>query len=156
MKTIHKILVPVDFSAPSKRALDMALTIASRYQASIELMHAVDFPSDMLPDNVSVAGAAPMTFEHYAHEGAEREMKSLLDSMAEELSHAGVTVTSRIVRGEAAEAIVELVTKEHHDLVVMGTHGRTGLDHILLGSVAERVVRRSPSPVLTTREASSS
>jgi nucleotide-binding universal stress UspA family protein len=156
MMTFKKVLVPVDFSPPSRTALKLALGIASRFDASIEILHAVEYPVYAIPDmTVSIAGAAPMSWDLYAQDTAENEMRKLLDGMASEVARAGVRVTSRVIRGNARETILETAKNGGFDLIVMGTHGRKGIDHLLLGSVAERVVRKASCPVLTTREPTS-
>lgn len=155
--TFKRILVPVDFSAASKKALDMAIAIAARLDASIEVMHAVEYPVYAIPDmTVAVAGAAPMAFERYARESATRDMERFIGEVVALRSMPGVQLTPRIVEGEASRSILEYAKQGAFDLIVMGTHGRTGLDHLLLGSVAERVVRKAPCAVLTTRDSSPS
>jgi universal stress protein A len=155
MLTFKKILVPVDFSPPSKRALQIALELGSRFDAAVELLHVVEYPAYAIPDmSVTVAGTAPMMFDAYAQQTGENEMKKMLAAATTEIARAGVRVSSSVVRGNARDTIIDTAKNGGFDLIVMGTHGRTGLDHILLGSVAERVVRKASCAVLTTRDAS--
>src|SRR5262245_46460256 len=102
MMTFKKILVPVDFSTPSKKALDMAIDIAARIGASIEVLHAVEYPVYAIPDmTVAVAGSAPIAFERYAREAATRDMETFISSVVAHISIPGVKLTTRVVEGEA-------------------------------------------------------
>ncbi len=143
MSLINKILVPVDFSPPSRVALRDALALADRFGASVQVVHVWEVPKLVRPDLMvwmESSGDAVSLAEHLRAE-AKRE----LDAMVGDLDLPG----PRIVVGDAATKIAELVDAEGFDLVVMGTHGRTGLSRFFLGSVAENVVRRVPCPVMT-------
>ena len=134
-----RILVPLDFSAPSAAGLDYARTLAARFGASLHLLHVLenDFLRPMVVD--------PQTLET----GTLRQLWDLLT--AEDLKRGAVPV---VLRSDAvAEAIVSYARSGGIDLIVMGTHGRSGVAHLLTGSVAERVVRTAPCMVLTDREA---
>ena len=136
---ITRILVPTDFSEMSDAALDYARVLARRFGASLHLLHVLDDPF------VTEGLAA----EAYITE-APSIRTSMLDEARSRLAHraAGCTTTEAIF-GRGAVTIVEYAQQCGSDLIVMGTHGRTGLAHLLLGSVAERVVRLAPCPVLT-------
>lgn len=145
-RPITRILVPTDFSTATELALDYAVTVASRFGASLQLLHVVDDPL--------VTGAV----------GSEVYITSLpslrqrlIDDAARRLGRLAFTcgrvAARREVRiGRPADAICEVAREEGCDLIVMGTHGRTGMAHVLLGSVAEQVVRKAPCPVLTVRD----
>ncbi len=136
-----RILIPTDFSEPSSAALEYAKAIATRFNASLHLIHVVD----------------PMVTGMFGAEGYVPQIADSAESMQEEaekkmlafLAGTHSATTSIVVHGSAASAICDQATRDGTDLIVMGTHGRTGLTHMLLGSVAERVVRSAPCPVLT-------
>jgi len=144
----QRILVPTDFSETAARALDLALDLARRFAAEIHLLH------------VRVLLEDPHHEEEY-HRELERLMTREDQRTREVLGNARdatrqVVVHPHLVRGlSEAETICETVSDLGCDLVVMGTHGRRGLKHFLLGSVAERVVRSCPIPVLTVRPSAS-
>lgn len=146
--TIEHILVPVDFGDCSRRALQLALEWAKVYGARLTLLHAW-----LVPEQVSAAVAVsiaqhPESIAELAHREAELNLAKLIRETGAE---AGVTLRKEIVRGVPEEQILERA--KAHDLVVMGTHGRRGLAHFALGSVAERVLRSSPCPVLVVNAA---
>lgn len=134
-----RILVPTDFSASSATALDYARMLAARFGASLHLLHVLE--NDFLRPTV----ADPQTVET----GTLRQLCELLT--AEDLKRGAVPV---VLRSDAvADEIVSYARSNSIDLIVMSTHGRSGLAHLLKGSVAERVVRTAPCMVLTDREA---
>ena len=135
MKCQH-ILVPVDFSADAGRALDRAVGLAQQFQARLTLLHVI-----YLPD------AAEVNLAAYLRK-VESEMEQEMAACEKRVADAGVAVDARIVRGAPSPKIVETAAEQQVDLIVMGTHGRTGLQHLLIGSVAERVIRLAPCPVM--------
>lgn len=148
MVQIRSILVPVDFSECSRRALKYASSIATQYGATLDVLHAWSVPQFMPPDTLAVAGSQTVKLIELIQGNAETE----LQRFAEEAAQAGVTIRRlRAEPGMAAQVILNALKDGDYDLVVMGTQGRSGLSHVLLGSVAERVVRHSPCPVLTVR-----
>jgi nucleotide-binding universal stress UspA family protein len=142
-----RILVPTDFGTASEAALACARELATRFEARLSLLHVVEDPM--------VAGV--WTPEVYVGASAElrdtllRDARQRLDQSltAEERDRFRATIDVRI--GTAADAIGEFARENAFDLIVMGTHGRRGLAHMFLGSVAERLVRTAPCPVLTIR-----
>jgi nucleotide-binding universal stress UspA family protein len=146
--SIQKILVPTDFSENARQATEQALTLARAFGASVTLFHAYQVPTYVFPDG-STFVAGP--------EVAARIEREVLDALAAAARAAerqsAVPVLTRSAIGAPYEEILRAA--EDFDLVVMGTHGRTGLRHLLLGSVAEKVVRHAHCPVLTVREAPS-
>lgn len=150
MSAPRRLLVPVDFSAGSRAAMALATTLARPFEASIELLH-VWTPPPLFGEPLlmwTAADAPPMSLEDLARQRAATQMKDLAD----ELRRNGVReVDSTVSVGDAAREILEHARKGRHDMIVMGTHGRSGLAHVLLGSVAEKVVRHAPCPVLTVR-----
>jgi nucleotide-binding universal stress UspA family protein len=140
-----RILCPIDFSDASRAALETACELARRFDAKLALFHAYPVPGYTFPDGSFVASTKML--EELAEQARRHldEWKALAET-------AGVTgVETATAVGEPAHEIVAFATEQHADLVVLGTHGRTGLSHALMGSVAERVVRKAPCPVLTVR-----
>ncbi len=139
----QRILVATDFSACSQPALDYAALQARRFGASLHLIYVAQPPTFVSPEAIGMMESA------LGIEVAEgnRRMEEALRKLRDVDLRAGGTV----VVGFAADMIVALANEKKHDLVVLGTHGRSGLKHVLLGSVAEEVVRRSLIPVLTLR-----
>jgi nucleotide-binding universal stress UspA family protein len=149
--SIRKILVPVDFSEGALPAVALAATMARTFDASVELLHVwqppplIPFPVVIVP---SPGETTPINIEELARTTAGAQMKELVDRLRDQ----GVReVLSRVAVGAPAYEIVELATLGHFDLIVMGTHGRSGIAHAVIGSVAEKVVRRAKCPVLTVR-----
>jgi nucleotide-binding universal stress UspA family protein len=135
MRTLHSILVPVDGSDPSLAALDHAVSLAQDYDATIEVLHVIQ-ETDPL-------SAQARLDDEQAMDAAVQRAKSVLGNR---LSH-------HEAAGEPMDRIIEAASRGV-DLIVMGTHGRVGRIHQMLGSVAEGVVRNAPCPVLTVREPS--
>ncbi len=146
--SFKKILVPTDFSIHAGLALHHALDLARVFEASVTLLHTYEWP-------------IPVTMEAGAYlsgdmiQAMEREAQSSLDeATAQAHRHwkgAAGAIACELAVGPAALRITEKAKQGHYDLVVMGTHGRTGLKRLLIGSVAERVVRSASCPVLTVR-----
>lgn len=148
---ISRILVPVDFSEASSRALRLAVEVGDRFDAAIEVLHVLESPLYTAPEmTVVVTGGPGRSLEEYARQEAERQMKELLQPL---MSLAKLRVTQRIEHGapSAAVTIVEVAVAGGFDVIVMSTHGRTGLEHLLIGSVTEKVIRKAPCAVLVTR-----
>lgn len=149
---LKKILVPVDFSANSEKALDYGIRLAQRTQASILLLHVFELPefSGVLPEASSWQidyQEIKKTFES-AIEGA----KERLAKVADRVRKAELEVRTQLCQGTPYEEIVKVAKDEEVELIVIATHGYTGLKHFLLGSTAERVVRAAPCPVFVVRE----
>lgn len=143
---MKKILVPVDYSACSQAALATAIVFAEALGASVDIVHVWDRPL-YVGDTVTVTTATgdKRTLVDMIRENAEQEMKDFLGAAKVSTS---VPLTHRLLSGEPVSTLLRELQRREHDLVVLGTNGRTGLVHVLLGSVAERLVRLSPVPVL--------
>jgi nucleotide-binding universal stress UspA family protein len=143
------ILVPHDFSSSANHAAAIARDEAKVHGGKLLLLHVIDLPHQIQPDTAIVPepGGAPISVKDYAIARAEEH----LNDLAARLGKDGVTAQTFIRVGNPVDEITTFVKDNHVELVVMGTHGRTGLQHLLLGSVAERVVRTSKAPVLTIR-----
>ncbi len=142
--TTHKILCPLDFSSGSQHALRLAIRLAREQHAELVVMHVWYVPSTGLGD---------FPFPRAIAERIVRQASQSLDAAVQEARAAGLAaVTSMLVQGVPGWTIVDAV---NHDpainLVVVGTHGRTGLARVLVGSVAEYIVRHAPCPVLVAR-----
>ncbi len=140
-----KICCPIDFSDASRAAMEVAADLARRNGAALVLLHAYPIPGYTFPDGSIVA--SPKMMQDLADQ-AERHLE---EWRADAAKLAGGRVTTQKAIGEPAAEIVAFAKSAGVDLVVVGTHGRTGLEHALMGSVAERVVRRAHCPVLSVR-----
>jgi len=137
-----QILVPTDGSPASDAAIEHAIDLARQYDARLHALYVVD-------------GAAYSTLEAGAEivvDALESEGEAATSRVAEAAEDAGVECTSTVTTGTAYRSIIDYVEENDIDIVVMGTHGRKGLNRYLLGSVTERVVRTSEVPVLTVRQ----
>jgi len=145
MNLPKNILVPTDFSEPAGQALDYAVGLAEKLGARITVMHTYEIPVLGFPDGFLVATA---DVAGHILNGAQERLTALVGPR----KGRGVELTPLLKCGEARETIVAVAEEIGADLIVMGTHGRRGLAHALLGSVAEYVVRASPCPVFTIRD----
>jgi nucleotide-binding universal stress UspA family protein len=149
MASVSRILVPVDFSDPSRAALDYAATLARTFGATLDVLHVWEAPS-FAPraSGLASSGAGEPSLDELVRRNADEE----LDGFVEKARERGVTVrASRTARGVPWHTIVAAAKEGNYDLIVIGTHGRTGLPRVLLGSVAENVVRHAQCPVLSVR-----
>jgi nucleotide-binding universal stress UspA family protein len=138
-----RICCPIDFSDPSREALRVAVDLCAAFGAELTLFHSYQLPGYTLPEGSVVA--SPKMLQELADQAEAhlQEWKKIAEGMG-----AKAVRTAKSV-GEPASEIVAFAQEAHQDLMVVGTHGRTGLRHALLGSTAERVVRRAGCPVLT-------
>ncbi len=137
------ILVPTDFSAPAAHALRYASSLAERLGARLLVVHADPF---MVPIDFTAAAAG--TFE-IVRDSMIEEAREQLEGHAEQCISRGVPYDTRVLVGMPVDAVVDQVREAGADLVIMGTHGRTGVRRFLMGSVTEAVVRVAPVPVIT-------
>ena len=142
---IARILVPLDFSVNSDRALEYAAGLARRFDAALHLVHVCELPVALSASLDSFGGVYGNWSERLG-EDAARELAGLKKRIT------GRKVTTEVLFGNAASAIVEAAESNNADLIVMGTHGHGPVLHVVMGNVAERVVRHAPCPVLTVRE----
>jgi len=136
----EEILLPTDGSEGTDEAVDHALDIAERFDATAYVVHVADTNKD----SVTVVGTEVV-------DALEREGEELVESTAEAARRRGVDVRTEVVQGDPASAIADYAAERGMDLVAMPTHGRSGIGEHILGSVTERVVRLSEVPVLTVR-----
>ncbi|MBI3330322.1 MAG: universal stress protein [Nitrospinae bacterium] len=142
---IRHILTPTDFSEFSRQAIDYAFGLAQTFGAKLSLLYVIEMPA------YPVEGYVPPSSGTALLEDLERESRLELARMLPEADTTNVEVARHVVVGTPYRKIVETAKAEKADLIVMATHGRTGLSHLVMGSVAERVVRTAPCPVLTVR-----
>lgn len=143
---IKRILVPLDFSVNSARALDYAHRLALSMDADIHLVHVCEMPG-MATGAIDTYAVAYFDWTRLLVTEAEKQ----LEREAAQLKDVG-PVTTEVLVGSPASAIVDAATANQSDLIVMGTHGNGAVMHLMMGNVAERVVRMAPCPVLTVRE----
>jgi nucleotide-binding universal stress UspA family protein len=145
--TLTRILVPTDFSAAADEALTYAKALAERLDASLHLLH-------VFTDPYAVAAVTPEVYAPVPRELRERALEEVRERLLERLDveeEQRFRGTREVVGGLTAPQIVGYAAERGIDLIVMGTHGRRGVAHLLLGSVAEHVVRTARCPVLTIR-----
>jgi nucleotide-binding universal stress UspA family protein len=143
-----RILVPTDFSPCADQALEHARTVARTFGASLHLLHVMEDPATSTMMTVESYIPDVHQFREAVTKDATRQLEARLTAGDRTALHA----TAQASFGAGARGIVEYATGHHIDLIVMGTHGRTGVSHLLMGSVAEHVVRTAPCPVMTVRE----
>lgn len=139
MLPIRTILHPTDFSDQSQSAFEVASALARDYRAKLVLLHVIPTPRVFAPDGIAVPFSANEQYDANAKIGLMRPID------------ASIQVDREVVEGEAATEILRFAESLNADLIVMGTHGSSGLTRLLVGSVAESVMRKSPCPVLTVR-----
>jgi nucleotide-binding universal stress UspA family protein len=145
MEPFKRILCPTDFSGYAAVALREAAALALDAGAELTLLHAYQNPAYIMPMSGYVAPTADLITK------LRQEIGDELEGLADDVRKQGLTVQTQVVEGTPYKCIVDHAAEWHADLIVMGTHGRTGLAHALTGSVAERVVRTAQCPVLVTR-----
>ncbi len=142
-----KILVPVDFSECSTAALKHALVLRKTFDAELEVVHAYDVPTFIPPHVVVMMGEIDAPLSEHAERHAQDQLSEFLKGFEEDAAH----IKSRVLLGPAAMTILEAADEGKFDAIVMGTHGRTGLSRLVMGSTAEKVLRGASCPVLTVR-----
>lgn len=142
---LHKILLPTDFSEYSAAAKSYACELAAKFGAELHLLHTLEHQYSLTPE-FGLGFASPTQISE-SKVAAEKALSGLLDSGWA----ANQKVIYRVIDGSPKAEIVRYARAENIDLIVISTHGRTGLAHMLIGSVAESVVRTAACPVLTVR-----
>jgi len=145
MKPFERILIAIDFSESSDYAFDYALTLARQFQSELTVMHVINEPVDLR--GFYVPHISFEQLEKEIEEGAEKMMEKFCQEKMGDFTN----YTTALVTGIPYEEIIRKSEETHASLVVLGTHGRTGIDHLIFGSTAERVVRSAACPVLTIR-----
>jgi universal stress protein A len=157
MLTRNKIVYPTDFSTAAEVAFDTAQRLARDSQAVLLIVHVVDPATTptagptagMVPTPVAMGGVPLSETQRKALDKAGDELEKVVPS------DPSIHFEHRLIEGDPGDQIPKLAEEEQADLIVMGTHGRSGLKRLLMGSVAESVVRRAKCPVLTLRQSAS-
>ena len=142
MGAFTRLLLATDFSPPARQAEDLACTLAASWGASVTVMSVLEFPRGLNPEYP--------VHRLYLAEMMKQTTQGLVD-VKERISARGVVAQTRIATGIPSEEVLGVAKIEGTDLIVVGTVGKTGLEHVLLGSTAERIVRTAPCPVLVVR-----
>src|SRR5262249_18194299 len=143
--TAQRFLVPIDFSEDANQAVEYAIGLASTLGARVTLLHVIQ----LLPlGSGDMSVTVPCTYI----QDLEADITSRMQACLERITTAGLEGEMTVVHGVPFQAILDTAKKQQVDLIIMGTHGRTGLQHVLMGSVAEKVVRLAPCPVLVVRQ----
>jgi nucleotide-binding universal stress UspA family protein len=145
MVELKRVLVPLDFGETTQRTLHYARSVAERFSSSLDVLHVA--PNPYVADPSGLYSALPQAFL----DSLERDLRERMESILDASDRKRFSVTLDLEIGDPLVNIVEYARRREVDLIVMGTHGRTGMAHLFLGSVAERVVRTAPCPVLTVR-----
>jgi nucleotide-binding universal stress UspA family protein len=146
--TITHILVPTDFSDTADAALDYGKMLAAKFGASVHLVHVFSDPYVLPAYAPDVYSEVPAVLREEALRDVDQELTKRRDAGDD-----SVPIVTATVTGLTAKELVRYATEHEIDLIVMGTHGRHGIAHLILGSVAEHIVRTAPCPVLTVRGA---
>jgi nucleotide-binding universal stress UspA family protein len=142
---IQHILVPLDFSPEANLALGYTIPLAQTFHARLTLLHVM--VHSMPPSAAAAAVALPYSYL----QDIEEQVQQMMDASRQRVRDAGLEADVVIVHGVPFQHIVDVARHQHVDLIVMGSHGLTGLERVLMGGVAEKVVRLAPCPVLITR-----
>src|SRR5262245_26725689 len=138
-------LVPIDFSEPANQALEYAINLAGKLEARLTLLHVIQ---SVPLGGVDMGVTLPYTYL----QDLEAEITQGMEACLARVTAAGLEGDIVVVHGVPFHEVVETAKTQKVDLIIMGTHGRSGLQHVLLGSVAEKVVRLAPCPVLVARQ----
>ncbi|MEJ2133661.1 MAG: universal stress protein [Desulfofustis sp.] len=148
IREIRRIVTPIDFSDNSRLIADSSMFMASKYGASVHLVFVVQNFEDY--SGFFVPQMHVPNLEEELMTGAEERMESFLEEMSEVITRLGVKdITHKVLMGDVGEQIVDYATEIRADLIIMGTHGYKGLEKIMFGSVADKVVRSALCPVTT-------
>jgi universal stress protein A len=146
MIEVKKILAPTDFSDHARGAVKWACLLAEKFGAELHLLHVLPEAIPAGPD-LMLAPSVPPDFYGESEARADEALRKVIDPAWAEVPAVAIAVRW----GSAVEGVTDYAEQQGVDLIVVATHGRTGLSHVLLGSVAERIVREAPCPVLTIR-----
>ena len=146
MIDLHRILIPTDFSKFSQVALNYASAFAEKFAAELYLLHVIQDLAVFIPDMITVAPPPVPTVEQMT-----KAVQDAFDRLIKDNRLERFPIHRDVREGTPFYEIVRYAKEQNIDLIIMGTHGHTGLTHMLLGSVTEKVVRKAPCPVLTVR-----
>ncbi|NOX65544.1 MAG: universal stress protein [Chlorobi bacterium] len=146
METIKKILVPIDFSDYSKKALQYTVKFANSFNAELFLIYVIEpiiYPADLSMGQIVIPPSEV---------NMDEKAKSELEELAKTEIGDSLQYNIMVKTGKPFQEIIETAAEVDADLIIIATHGHTGVEHLLFGSTAEKVVRKAPCPVLTLRE----
>lgn len=142
MVDLKKILFPTDFSPFAERASEYAVSLAKKYGSTLYVLHVIEQFTYIIDIGIDFRTETSL----------EATARKLLDNTVASLKKHGIEIEEVLLSGNPFAEIVRFASRENIDMIVMATHGRTGLEHMLMGSVTEKVVRRAPCPVLTVKK----
>jgi universal stress protein A len=142
---IKRILCPTDFSAIAEKAVEYAVFLASSHNAELQLLHVVDHLHGF--DNYLILSMTPDEVSERMEKHANKTLSEVVNQIKETMK-----IEKAVRHGKTSVQIVEMAKEMKADLIVIGTHGRTGLSHVIIGSVAEAVIRHAYCPVLVVRD----
>jgi len=145
MINLSRILHPTDFSDHSEQAFDYACAFAKNFEAELHLIHVLSDPTTVTSPYMT--SFLPADFFHELHKQSSKQLAELSNKKSCE----NITVIQAVVEGVVFKEIIQYSRENNIDMIVMGTHGLSGLMHLIVGSVAENVVRKASCPVLTVR-----
>ncbi len=149
----QRILCPVDLSECSHAALAHALILAKAANAKLDVLHAFYVPENIQPSLLVWMATGPRPVWQIAEEQARKDLDEFLVRHGQDIRE---RIDLHVVHNDPTSAILDFAANHGTSLIVMGTHGRTGTSRLFMGSVAERIVRRAPCPVLTVHDVPSS
>ncbi|MSR31799.1 MAG: universal stress protein [Gemmataceae bacterium] len=144
---LQSILVPTDFSKQSRTALQYGIELAKKFNSTLDVLHVVQDVAVFLPETAVLAPSVAVA----AFEPLLQAARKLMEEFLQPFQNQGVPFHSHCEEGNPLDEILQFAEDKKVDLIIIGTHGHTGFAHMVLGSVAEAVVRRAPCPVLTVR-----
>ena len=148
MTQLKRILVPTDFSEPSERAALYAAELARRYEAEeVHCIHISDIPADLLATSAYYMTGPSEQFIGQVRTEGRKNLETFVKKNLQ-----GLPVKTAFIEGRPFVEIIRYAREQKIELIVISTHGRTGLKHALFGSVAEKVVRKAPCPVLVVKQ----
>ena len=143
MIEINKILFPLDLTENSSKILPYVLSVSEKYNSQIYLLHVVQDLNKW--GKLYVPHPSMDKFQEEAIKNAKKAMDKICENQLQSCPN----FQKRVVSGDTVDEILKIIESENIDLLIMGTHGRKGLEHVIFGSVAENIVKKSPVPVLS-------
>jgi universal stress protein A len=148
LPAVTRVLVPIDFSPSARAALEYGTFLAGQFGADLDVLHVWEPPGYVGPDTLALV---PVTHGHPGWDQTRTDVTREVEHFLAKAQARPRQLTVRVEAGEPSDVILHVAKEGGVDLIVMGTHGRSGLSRLLVGSVAEAVLRRSVCPVLTIR-----
>ena len=149
MIEIKKILLPCDLTTNASKIFPYVLSVAEKYNSTIYLLHVAEDLHTLALYPYPGLGHDQKTHEKAANKGLIKKIEKMCDEVCDEHLQGCANIRKMIVTGHPVVEILKIVESEDIDLIIMGTHGRSRMEHVIFGSVAENVVKKSPVPVLT-------